>query len=47
MQGFEFAPHRLTQSELGSMRPIEGGTHAVPFEKPKLVNSNILRFLDE
>jgi pimeloyl-ACP methyl ester carboxylesterase len=26
---------------------IEGGTHAVPFEKPELVNSNILRFLDE
>lgn len=26
---------------------IQGTTHAVPIEKPDIVNSNILRFLDE
>ena len=26
---------------------IQGATHAVLFEKPEIVNRNILRFLDE
>jgi pimeloyl-ACP methyl ester carboxylesterase len=26
---------------------IEGATHSVPFEKPDIVNANILTFLDE